>query len=110
MASLGNSIESIFSGSAHIVEGLLESVLALLRHVFDIAVGLIRGVVHVSEEVVTDAWGLIEGVVRGVFANIVPITLLLIGILGGVVVAGLASGKQSTAKPSLAAKGKKKRA
>lgn len=69
MASITNSIESIFSGSAHVIEGLAESVLAVLRHLFDIVVGLLRGVVHVSEEVVADAWAIIEGTVRGIFCE-----------------------------------------
>lgn len=58
---------TIFSGSTHVVKCLLKSVLALVRHVSDIAVGLLRGVVDVSEEVVIDAWAFIEGAVQGIF-------------------------------------------
>lgn len=69
MASITNSIESLFSGSASIVEGLAESVLAVLRHVFDTVIGLLRGVIHVSEEVVVDTWTIIESVVKGLFGE-----------------------------------------
>ncbi|CAO1620077.1 unnamed protein product [Jaminaea pallidilutea] len=111
MASITNSIESLFSGSASIVEGLAESVLAVLRHVFDTVIGLLRGVIHVSEEVVVDTWTIIESVVKGLFANIVPLLLVAFGALAGIIVALSARNKSAgQSRASAGGKGKKKRA
>lgn len=69
MASIQHSLGSLVSSFEHLVSGLLESVLAILRHFFNIIAGVLKGTLNISEDVLENAWKMVEGSVRLVFGE-----------------------------------------
>lgn len=69
MASITHSIGSLASSFENLLAGVAESILAVLRHAFNIVAGILRTSLNVSEEVLEDAWKVIEGIVGAVFCE-----------------------------------------